>query len=313
MFPPFSMLEHHVALAVRANPSTWCARCSQELTDTVDRCVSIGGHRPWVDLIEFQPRLPEKVALLHLLVGAGIRLLIASTDVEATAEEQPELEASLRLLADSILVAVGELAEVERQPPTRAALLAALTARNAAIDGDAVTVDAFSRNWLNLSDPARWREAVENALLGDWVDHLGTGALRDPELAALLHRHARIEHRNLQPLWERRVRGRRSVLLSQPIGRDMNVADLLIDLREPDRELLSEELSDCRLAEALRGFAPEEAEVVLAWAGDPDFNWAQAAAMVGHPDPRAFGERVRRKARRIGVRCTTRALAASRG
>ncbi|WP_461091774.1 hypothetical protein [Streptomyces incanus] len=101
--------------------------------------------------------------------------------------------------------------------PARVALCAALTARNAAIEGDAETIDAFSRTWLGLSHPAAWREAVEAALLGDWVEALGRGLATDDYVQALLDQHARSEHRALQPLWERRVRGKRTALLGQSL------------------------------------------------------------------------------------------------
>jgi hypothetical protein len=103
-------------------------------------------------------------------------------------------------MVGELLLTVAEYLNRVQRPAMRTAVLAALKARNAAIEGDAGTVDAFSRDWLGLSDPVGWREAVENALLGDWVDHLGRGLLRYPELAELPHRHTAIEHQHLQPL-----------------------------------------------------------------------------------------------------------------
>lgn len=56
--------------------------------------------------------------------------------------------------------------------PDRSALREALSARNAAIEGDSERVDLFSKSWLKLDRPAAWRPAVEMALLGDWVGTL---------------------------------------------------------------------------------------------------------------------------------------------
>ncbi|MFE9427743.1 hypothetical protein ACFYNO_32825 [Kitasatospora sp. NPDC006697] len=197
----------------------------------------------------------------------------------------------------------------EPRGPQRLALMAVLTARNAAIEGDTATVDAFSRDWLGLSDPARWREAVENALLGDWVQHLGRGLLRDPDLLGLLHRHTRIEHRHLQPLWERRVRGRRLRLLQDPVAEGLVLADLIADPRRFEDTIFAAELADSRLAAVLSGLAPVEAAVAAAYAADPKASWTEAAAAAGHPAPEAFGDRVRRKLKRLGERHTARAHA----
>ncbi|MFD8594839.1 hypothetical protein ACFV1L_07545 [Kitasatospora sp. NPDC059646] len=223
-----------------------------------------------------------------------------------------DLAAARGVIGQIFLAVALSFDDFDRRPVVdRRAFAAVLAARNAAIEGDAAGVDAFSRDWLGLSDPARWREAVENALLGDWVHHLGRGSLDDAGLLKLLHRHAAVEHRHLRPLWERRCRGRRSVLLSRPIGRDMLVGDLLADRCGPEEEVLARELTDSRLAAVLRGLTRQEAEVALAWAADPRTTWSRAAALVGHPDPGAFGERVRRKAKRIGARHTARARAAA--
>ncbi|MGA5822629.1 hypothetical protein ACPC54_32810 [Kitasatospora sp. NPDC094028] len=213
-----------------------------------------------------------------------------------------------------VLLRIAEVLGAAADPafgPGRVALLAALAARNAAILGDAEGVDGFSRVWLGLSRPERWREAVEMALLGDWVQALGSGRATDDHITGLLKRHADVEHRRLQPLWERKVRGRRTALLSEPVGVDRVVADLLVDHRSPEAEALWSELADSRLLGVLRGLEPAEAEVAAAWAADPGANWTRAAAAADHPSPAAFGERVRRKLKRLGGRSTERALAAA--
>lgn len=140
---------------------------------------------------------------------------------------------------------------------------------------------------------------MENALLGDWVHQLGQGPLRDPELLALLQRHAAIEHRHLQPLWERKVRGKRTVLLSQPVGTDLTIADLLVEHRTPESEALWAEIGDSRLARVLQHLAPQEKAVAWCRAqGAP--TWPEAARAAGLPT--AYGERVRRKLKYLGAK-----------
>ncbi|MFK0203440.1 hypothetical protein [Streptomyces lavendulae] len=69
--------------------------------------------------------------------------------------------------------------------PEREVLLLALAARNAAIEGDHATVDAFARDVLGITRPELWRDGVVDALLGDWVYRLGQ-YLTDPELLRIL-------------------------------------------------------------------------------------------------------------------------------
>ncbi|WP_438297700.1 hypothetical protein [Streptomyces sp. HUAS TT7] len=216
----------------------------------------------------------------------------------------------LRAYAEGLGGALLDLAEAaHRCPvwPVRAALGAALAARNAAIEGDVEAVDRFSRNWLGLAHPERWRTAVEAALLGDWVAVLGRGTATDPHIQALLRRHADAEHQALQPLWERKVRGKRTVLISQPLTATLTVQDLLAERGTPESEVLRAELGDSRLTTVLRGLTPEEAAVAYHWAAHGD-SWARAALATGRPS--AYGERVRRKLKRLGERHTERAATA---
>ncbi|MER5504194.1 hypothetical protein ABT052_02580 [Streptomyces sp. NPDC002766] len=193
-------------------------------------------------------------------------------------------------------------------PPVRSALLAALIARNAAIDGDVGQVDDFARTWLGLRRPAAWREAVEIALLGNWVEELTQGVASDSVLAQLLHRQARIEHRHLQPLWEHRVRNKHIVLLSQEIGASLTVEDLLIDRHTPETQALHGEPISDPIASVFRGLSEIEVEIAFqrAYSGD---TWAAAAIAKGMPA--AYGERVRSKLRRLGEKYTARRASAN--
>ncbi|MFD3836731.1 hypothetical protein ACFWWC_10780 [Streptomyces sp. NPDC058642] len=185
---------------------------------------------------------------------------------------------------------------------------AALIARNAAIEGDSDTVDAFSRKVLGLKHPARWREAVETALLGDWVAMLGTGTATKPYVHDLLQRHADVQHRYLQPVWEGKIKGEHTVLLAQPVDEARTIADLLVDYRTPEQDLLSKE-RDIRVSKVLKHLSADELAMALAWAehGDP---WPVVATELSRE--RKFGERVRCKLSRLGKRHADRAAEAER-
>ncbi|MFD7480373.1 hypothetical protein ACFV8Z_52120 [Streptomyces sp. NPDC059837] len=232
-------------------------------------------------------------------------LLPAGLGAAARRERTNAGRTTINVVARLFLV----LATVHKTPsaPARVALCAALTARNAAIEGDAETVDAFSRTWLGLSHPAAWRKAVEAALLGDWVEALGRGLATDDYVQALLDRHTRSEHRALQPLWERRVRGKRTALLGQPLSPGLSVQDLLTEQHTPEDAALAAELADSRLLAVLHGLAPDEAALARAWAASGE-SWARTALDAGLST--AHGERVRRKLKRLGTLYTARAAAA---
>ncbi|MEU6527260.1 hypothetical protein ABZ892_31640 [Streptomyces sp. NPDC046924] len=183
---------------------------------------------------------------------------------------------------------------------TREAVMAALVARNACIEGDTAAVDEFSRTWLNLGRPKAWRAAVEMALLGNWVEALGHHLNGDAEIMELLHRHTEWEHRYLQPLWERKSGGRTVRLLGDPVASGVSLNDVVSDDRRPEDGLLHSEVDDCRVLAVLADLAPAERAVAMIY-GTQRVTWAQAAALGGADDPDAFGNRVRRKLRRLGL------------
>lgn len=184
---------------------------------------------------------------------------------------------------------------------TREAVTAALVARNACIEGDTAAVDEFSRTWLNLGRPQAWRTAVEMALLGDWVKALGRHLRGDAEIMELLHRHTEREHRFLQPLWERKTGGRTVRLLEDAVASGVSLRDVITDSRRPEDSLMREEMEDFRILAVLADLAPAERAVAMAY-GTQRMTWSQAAALGGAGDPDAFGNRVRRKLRRLGLR-----------
>ncbi|MFD5767184.1 hypothetical protein ACFWIN_15345, partial [Streptomyces sp. NPDC127049] len=213
----------------------------------------------------------------------------------------------------NFIAAVLKALAAQRKCPdvtvAREAVVAALVARNAAIEGDTETVDEFARSWLGIGRADMWREAVEMALLGDWVETLGARLSEDAEVMALLGRHARVEHVHLQPIWERKAWGHRLRLLQDPVGDGLTLGDFVTDRRLPEDEVLGL-VEDGRLSSVLRALNPEERVVAEAYATNR-VTWSQAAEATEVDDPVAFGERVRRKCKRLGRRWQERATAAA--
>ncbi|MFF0094848.1 hypothetical protein ACFYSF_33565 [Streptomyces canus] len=83
------------------------------------------------------------------------------------------------------------------------------------------------------------------------------------------------------------------------------------DLVAADVDLLSHtaggSYEDDRLNAVLRGLAPVERQVVFAYAEDDGATWSEAAAAVGAANREAFGERVRRKSKRLAAEQRRRA------
>ncbi|MFB6520059.1 hypothetical protein [Streptomyces sp. NPDC056401] len=243
--------------------------------------------------------------ILHGVTRAAMRLLALLPCMSE--EGRSDLIPNLYRAVSSVLLALAVAAPWQLTSSERLLLRDALVARNAAIEGDHVTVDEFSRTWLGLEHPARWREAVEMALLGDWVDRLRDRAADDPALRHLLRREADEAHHQLLPLWEHRTRGQRVTLLSRPVGDGLTLADVVTDRRCPESLLVDDEFQDQRVGAVLRQLAEPEEKVARTWAAGAD-SWAVAA--VDSAQPAAYGERVRRKLHRLGARQTERAAAA---
>ncbi|MFD8726086.1 hypothetical protein ACFV2H_51340 [Streptomyces sp. NPDC059629] len=163
-----------------------------------------------------------------------------------------------------------------------------------------VWVDRLSAGVLVLPRSERWREAVTTALLGDWCEPLlRTGYLPATALGAL-KAEARTVHRQLVPVWRRRTRHGRVLSLDADLG-----GLSLHDLVAADLDLLTHTaggvFEDERINALLRGLAPAERATVFAYAEGEGTTWAEAAAATGASDPVAFGERVRRKVKRLAA------------
>lgn len=243
--------------------------------------------------------------ILHGVARAAMKLLALLPCMSE--EGRSDLMPNLYRAVSSMLLALAAAAPWQLTCSERLLLQNALVARNAAIEGDHATVDEFSRTWLGLERPARWRAAVEMALLGDWVDRLRDRAADDPALRHLLRREADEAHHQMLPLWEHRTRGQRVTLLSRPVGDGLTLADVVTDRRCPESLLVDDEFQDQRIGAVLRQLAEPEEKVARTWAAGAD-SWAVAA--VDSAQPAAYGERVRRKLHRLGARQTERAAAA---
>ncbi|MER5483706.1 hypothetical protein ABT024_10860 [Streptomyces sp. NPDC002812] len=277
-----------------------CPACSDILRrgSVYDRVSEIDEWAPACYPHHLREPAGKAIALLYLLEMAS-NLLRG----EAMRQAQAIMYADLaHVLLDLAVTGPWQLTRSERL-----LLQNALVARNAAIDGDHDTVDEFSRTWLGLEHPARWRAAVEMALLGDWVDALHDRAVDDPALRHLLRREADEAHHQMLPLWEHRTRSQRVTLLSRPVGDGLTLADVVTDRRCPESLLVDDEFQDPRVGAVLRQLAEPEEKVARTWAAGAD-SWAVAA--VDSAQPAAYGERVRRKLHRLGARQTERAAAA---
>ncbi|MEU0896752.1 hypothetical protein [Streptomyces massasporeus] len=173
------------------------------------------------------------------------------------------------------------------------------------------TVDRFASRVLVVPRSERWREAVTTASLGSWCEaFFETGHLSTTALGAL-KAEARAVHRQLVPVWRRRTRHGRVLSLDADLG-----GLSLYDLVAADVDLLAHTtggvFDDERLNTVLRSINPAERAVVFAYAEDDARTWTEAATAAGANEPEAFGERVRRKTRRLAAEHTRR-MAQRRG
>ncbi|MFB6508288.1 MULTISPECIES: hypothetical protein [unclassified Streptomyces] len=166
----------------------------------------------------------------------------------------------------------------------------------AALLDDTPQVDAFTSDVLGLW--SGWREPVSTALLGDWASPLLSSGSLGPTALDCLRAEARIIHRQLTPVWRRRVAGERLWSLDFRFGDDLTTYDLISGGPAPYEVLAGTLPDDPRVATVLAQLRPIEHAVAMAWASTRVTSWAEAAADVialdpaqftGY-DPRALGE-----------------------
>ncbi|KPI14575.1 hypothetical protein OK006_3271 [Actinobacteria bacterium OK006] len=189
--------------------------------------------------------------------------------------------------------------------------IAALEAREAAIQGKAEPVASLASLVLGLHRSERWNEAVSTALLGSWTEPLLRDTGNSRSAMDRLQTEARTIHKQLTPIWRREVRGSRLLLLDTPMGKDATLYDLVAS------GLIWEDASpdwpdDARLGALLRALQPEERAVVLARACPGVASWKEAAYLAGATDPVAMGKRICRKVNRLRAHHEAHAAAAVR-
>jgi hypothetical protein len=203
-------------------------------------------------------------------------------------------------------------------PPARAMRMLpvcrALDARDRAL-GDACesccTADEFVAKDPVLPRGPSWDRAVHTALLGNWTDPLERGRAIGPDAPRSIRAEARTLHRQMVPLWQHRVRGSRVQLLEAPLGEGLTLYDLVAGDPRMDDAVFESAFGDERIESVLAGLDATERRVAMAWAHPSIAHWTEAARSAGARDPEAFGERVRRKLKRLGARHTARAGAAA--
>ncbi|MFD8566673.1 hypothetical protein [Streptomyces sp. NPDC059639] len=174
-------------------------------------------------------------------------------------------------------------------------------------------VDELTASVLSLPVSSRWREAVSTAVSGNWCDPLrATGHLPVSALGAL-KAEARQIHRHLVPLWRRGTRHGRVLSLDATLGDSLSLYDLVAADVDSLAHMTDGVFEDDRLNRVLRGMKPAERQVVFAYAESEGTTWTEAAAHAGALHAEAFGERVRRKAKRLAAEQARRAAATASG
>jgi len=224
------------------------------------------------------------------------------------------LQDSLRTLLEGIFDQWSQLARLGSglaQAFARAALLAAERARKAVLIGDRDEVDAFILNWLEQEPTSCRREAVEMVLLdGAWMMPADDD---DPDdvverISALTAR----QIRNHKRLAETQINGRSVDMLDRPVGWPDGTTTALVE-RIPDprtRDGIDLGFADHRIDRVLDQLRVDELAVVHVYGTNRHETWGSAAIAVGLPAE--FGERVRRKCRRLAAELGRRAAATSK-
>ncbi|MCQ4208342.1 hypothetical protein [Streptomyces longispororuber] len=190
--------------------------------------------------------------------------------------------------------------------------IAALQAREAALQGQTEPVAGLASLVLGLHRSERWNEALSTALLGSWAQPLLSDTGNSRSAMERLEAEARTIHTQLVPLWRRETSGARVLLLDAPAGNGSTLYDLVVSGAVREDTAPFDAADDARLGVLLRALRPEERAVVLARACPGVASWEEAALVAGAADPGAMGRRVRRKVNRIKARHKARAAAALR-
>jgi hypothetical protein len=175
-------------------------------------------------------------------------------------------------------------------------VLQALSAREAALAGDGPTIHSFTSKVLKRW--SGWNEPVSTALLGNWADLLYDQGHLTPEALDKLKSEASVIHRQLTPVWRRKVNQSRLLLLDTPLGDGLTLYDLICEQAAAGTGFETC-FEDSRLTEILNALSPAERAVTLALGARGVTTWAEAAMAAGAAEPEKQGEKVRRKVKRL--------------
>ncbi|MFD9484621.1 hypothetical protein ACFWBX_11565 [Streptomyces sp. NPDC059991] len=215
---------------------------------------------------------------LHVLEAGTRHLLARSFDYLHVPSPGPSAET----------IAQGFM-EMGRPVPE---VLQALNARHAAITGDTAQVEHFTSEVLGWW--SGWQEPVSTALLGRWTAPLHCEGRLSPDALSCLRSEAQAIHRQLRPVWRRKINGSRLLPLDTPLGDGLTLYDLVALEHGPALEV---EPNEPRLAALLRALTPAERVVVWSWTHPGVATWSDAALLAGVAYPDAAGEKVRRRVR----------------
>ncbi|MFJ2163595.1 hypothetical protein [Streptomyces sp. NPDC087856] len=154
----------------------------------------------------------------------------------------------------------------------------------------------------------QWKEAISTTLLGPWCDSLDSTVHLPGTTVGALRAEARTRHRQAVPLWRRRTRHGRLLSLDANLGDGLSLYDLVAADLDLLAHLTDGVFEDDRLNVVLCGLNSAERQVLFAYAEGEGTTWTEAATVTGAADPAAFGERVRRKAKRLGAEQARRAV-----
>ncbi|MET8964248.1 hypothetical protein ABZX69_33075 [Streptomyces sp. NPDC004074] len=175
-------------------------------------------------------------------------------------------------------------------------VIQALSAREAALAGDGSTIHSFTSEVLKRW--SGWNEPVSTALLGNWADPLYDQGHLTPDALDRLKSEASVIHRQLTPVWRRKVNQSRLLLLDTPLGDGLTLYDLVCGQAAADTGLETG-FEDSRLIEILKALSPAERAVTLALGARGVTTWAEAAMAAGAAEPERQAEKVRRKVKRL--------------
>ncbi|RPE26690.1 biotin-dependent enzyme [Streptomyces sp. Ag109_O5-1] len=176
--------------------------------------------------------------------------------------------------------------------------------------GTSNPLDDFLQRHLVLHGGPKWREAASTALAEDWFVELPESRTIDETFVRSIKPDVQTIHRQLMPVWEHKVSRLRVLQLEAPLGGSgLTLLDVVAGELRMEDLVFETAFDDPRVDAVLRGLTEDERRVAMAWAHPYADTWTEAARLAGAADPEAFGERVRRKLKRLGDRYTQRAAA----